>query len=184
MTFPLCGVCQWLSSGPLPSQHCSPLLCFQRTRDTQNLYCMDGHLLKLKCKYSNILRCWFLTFISCKQKKKCLKCFTLHVMNLKYMKVSLWNELFDHILIFWVAPVYIYIYIYIYIDCIYIYIYIYILYIYIYIYIYCQIKLILKGLNKTYFYFYTTLSCRYPWTASLSGPDIKTGFRRVSATSG
>ncbi len=37
-----------------------------RTRDTQNLYCMDGHLLKLKCKYSNILRYWFLTFISCK----------------------------------------------------------------------------------------------------------------------
>ncbi len=70
---------------------------------------------------------------------------------------------------------------------VYIYIYIYIQYIYIYtvyIYIYWQIKLILKGLNKTYFYFYTTLSCRYPWTASLSGPDIKTGFRRVSATSG
>ncbi len=22
--------------------------------DTQNLYCKDGHLLKLKCKYSNI----------------------------------------------------------------------------------------------------------------------------------
>ncbi len=33
---------------------------------TQNLYCMDGHLLKLKCKYSNILRYWFLTFMSCK----------------------------------------------------------------------------------------------------------------------
>ncbi len=29
-------------------------------------YCMDGHLLKLKCKYSNILRYWFLTCISCK----------------------------------------------------------------------------------------------------------------------
>ncbi len=23
-----------------------------------NLYCMDGHLLKLKCKYSNILKYW------------------------------------------------------------------------------------------------------------------------------
>ncbi len=34
----------------------SPLLCFQRTRDTHNLYCMDGQGLKLKCKYSNILR--------------------------------------------------------------------------------------------------------------------------------
>ncbi len=37
--------------GPLPSQQCSPLLWFQRTRETRNLYCMDGHLLKLKCKY-------------------------------------------------------------------------------------------------------------------------------------
>ncbi len=31
---------------PLPSQQCSPLLWFQRTIDTQNLYCMDGHLLE------------------------------------------------------------------------------------------------------------------------------------------
>ncbi len=49
---------QWSSSGPLPSQQCSPLLWFQRTRDTHNilyLYCMDGHLLKLKCKYFEIL---------------------------------------------------------------------------------------------------------------------------------
>ncbi len=57
---------QWSSSGPLPSQQCSTLLLFQRTRDAHNLYCMDGHLLKLKCKYSNILRHWFLTFVSCK----------------------------------------------------------------------------------------------------------------------
>ncbi len=55
--------CQWSSSGPLPSQQCSPLLCFQRTRDTHNVYCMDGHLLKLKCKYSNTLKYWFLTFM-------------------------------------------------------------------------------------------------------------------------
>ncbi len=66
VTDPLCGGWQWSSSGPLPSQQCSPLLCFQRTRDTRNVYCMDGHLLKLKCKYSNILRYWYLTFISCK----------------------------------------------------------------------------------------------------------------------
>ncbi len=66
VTYPLCGGCQRSSSGPLPSPQCSPLLWFQRTRDTQNLYCMDGHLLKLKYKYSNILRYWFLTFISCK----------------------------------------------------------------------------------------------------------------------
>ncbi len=57
----------------------------------------DGHLLKLKCKYSNILRYRFLTFISCKllsskcKKNKRLKCFTLHVMILKYMKVSLFE---------------------------------------------------------------------------------------------
>ncbi len=57
---------QWSSSGPLPSQQCPLLLCFQRTRDTQNSYSMDGHLLNLKCKYSNIFRYWFLTFITCK----------------------------------------------------------------------------------------------------------------------
>ncbi len=62
----LCGGCQWSSSGPLPRQQCSSLLWFQRTRDTQDVYCMDGHLLKLKCKYSNILRYWIMTFISCK----------------------------------------------------------------------------------------------------------------------
>ncbi len=50
----------------LSSQKCSPLLWFQRTSDTHNVYCMDGHLLKLKCKYSNILTYWFLTFIGCK----------------------------------------------------------------------------------------------------------------------
>ncbi len=55
---PLCGGCQWSSSGPLPSHLCSPLLWFQRTRDTCNLYCVYGHLLKLKCKYSNISRYW------------------------------------------------------------------------------------------------------------------------------
>ncbi len=51
--------------------HCQvssiPLYCgFKEQENTQNLYCMDGHLLKLKCKYSNILRYWFLAFISCK----------------------------------------------------------------------------------------------------------------------
>ncbi len=43
-----------------------------------------SHLLKLKCKYSNILRYW---------QKKPLKCFTLHVMNLKYKNVTFWNKL-------------------------------------------------------------------------------------------
>ncbi len=50
--------------------HCQvssvPHYCGFKERDTQKLYCMDGHLLKLKCKYSNILRYWFYTFISCK----------------------------------------------------------------------------------------------------------------------
>ncbi len=40
----------------------STLLWFQRTRDTQNVYCMDGHLMKLKCKYSSILRYWIFDF--------------------------------------------------------------------------------------------------------------------------
>ncbi len=82
----LCGGCQWSHSGPLPGQQSSPLLRFQRIRDTHNLYCMDGHLMKLKCKYSNILRYWFLTFklkSSKWKQKKLLKCFTLHVMTLK-----------------------------------------------------------------------------------------------------
>ncbi len=62
VTYPLCGGRQWSSSGPLPSQQCSPLLCFQRTRETHNLHCMDCHLLNLKCKYFNILRYWILFF--------------------------------------------------------------------------------------------------------------------------
>ncbi len=44
VTFPLCGGCQWLSCGPLPSQHSSPLLWFQRTSETRNLHSRDGHL--------------------------------------------------------------------------------------------------------------------------------------------
>ncbi len=51
-----------MSSRPLPSQQSSPLLWFQRTRDTHTLYCMNGYSFKLKCKYSNILRFRFLTF--------------------------------------------------------------------------------------------------------------------------
>ncbi len=43
VTYPLCGGCQCSSSGSLPTQQSSPLLWFQRTRDTQNLYCRDGH---------------------------------------------------------------------------------------------------------------------------------------------
>ncbi len=39
-----------------------PIIVFQRTRDTQSLYCMDGNLLKLKCRYSNILRNLFFYF--------------------------------------------------------------------------------------------------------------------------
>ncbi len=39
-----------------------PLLWSQRTRDTPNLYCMDDQLLKLKCKYSKMLRYWVFDF--------------------------------------------------------------------------------------------------------------------------
>ncbi len=39
-----------------------PIIWFQRTRDTWNLYCRDGHLMKRKCKYSNILRYWIFDF--------------------------------------------------------------------------------------------------------------------------
>ncbi len=94
----------------LPSQQSSPLLWFQRTRDTQNLYCMDGHLLKLKCKYSNILRYWTFDFHELQARfiKKLFKCFTLHVMNRKYIKVSLFEMLhvtFHYIQFFLDVPV-------------------------------------------------------------------------------
>ncbi len=79
------------------SQQYFPLLWFQITRDTRNLYCMDGNLLKFKYKYSNILRYWIFYFHELEgliiqiKTKKLLKCFTLHVLNLKYMKVSLFE---------------------------------------------------------------------------------------------
>ncbi len=73
----LCGGCQWSHSGPLPGQQSSPLLRFQRIRDTHNLYCMDGHLMKLKCKYSNILRYWFLTFKLKSSKLKQKNCWNV-----------------------------------------------------------------------------------------------------------
>ncbi len=62
--------------------------------------CMDGHLLKLKCKYSNILRYCIFDFhelyalIIQIKTKKLLKCFTLNVINLNYIKnITLWNKL-------------------------------------------------------------------------------------------
>ncbi len=50
--------CQWSSFGPLPSLQCSPLLWFQRTRHTHNLYCMDGNLLLLLYSNVNIIIFW------------------------------------------------------------------------------------------------------------------------------
>ncbi len=35
-----------------------PIIVVSKTRDTHNLYCRDGNLMKLKCKYSNILSYW------------------------------------------------------------------------------------------------------------------------------
>ncbi len=43
-----------------------PIIVLSKNKRYPDLYCMDAHLLKLKCKYSNILRYWFLTFFSCK----------------------------------------------------------------------------------------------------------------------
>ncbi len=43
-----------------------PIIIVSKNKRYPDLYCMDAHLLKLKCKYSNILRYWFLTFFSCK----------------------------------------------------------------------------------------------------------------------
>ncbi len=40
---PSCEGHQCSSSGSLPTQQSSPLLWFQSTRDTRNLYCRDGH---------------------------------------------------------------------------------------------------------------------------------------------
>ncbi len=84
----LCGGCQLSSSGPLPSQQCSPLLLFQRTRDTQiytvwmliywNSNWDTDFWLSLAARSNHV-----------NENKKSLKCFTLHVMNLKYRKVSL-----------------------------------------------------------------------------------------------
>ncbi len=39
-----------------------PYYCGFKAQEILYLYCMDGHLLKLKCKYSNILRYWIFDF--------------------------------------------------------------------------------------------------------------------------
>ncbi len=61
---------------------------------------MDIHLLKLKCKYSNRSN------YENENQIFFLKCFTLHVINLKSMKVSLFEisykkKKIHHIQIFW-----------------------------------------------------------------------------------
>ncbi len=74
-----------------------PHYCGFKEQEIVNLYCRDGHLLKLKCKYSDILRYWIFYFHELQaliikiETKKLLKYFTLHVMNLKHMKVSLFE---------------------------------------------------------------------------------------------
>ncbi len=47
--------CQWSSSGPLPSQQCSHY-CVSKNKRYPEFILYGCHLLKLKCKYSNILR--------------------------------------------------------------------------------------------------------------------------------
>ncbi len=74
--------------------------------------------MKLKCKYSNILRYWitfyfhelYALIIENKKKIYIFKCFTLHVMNLEYMKVSL-STLSRYSNVLRCTCVYIYVYI-------------------------------------------------------------------------
>ncbi len=56
------------------------------------------HLLKLKCKYSNILRTdfWLSLAVSSNYQNYFFKCFTLHVMNLEYESFTFWNKLPKH----------------------------------------------------------------------------------------
>ncbi len=87
---------QCSSSGSLPSLQSSPLLWFQRTRDTWNLYCMDGHYWNSNVNFlifwdTDFWLSWAVSSNHQKRLQKLLKCFTLHVMNLKYMKVSLFE---------------------------------------------------------------------------------------------
>ena len=55
----------------LPSD--SGCVYWTRPRDTRYLYCMNSNLLKLKIKYSNILRYLFLSFLSCRLQLSKLK---------------------------------------------------------------------------------------------------------------
>ncbi len=74
-----------------------PDYCGFKEQEILYLYCRNGHLMKLKCKYSNILRYWIFDFhelqalITKIKTKQPLKYFTLHVMNLEYMNVSLFE---------------------------------------------------------------------------------------------
>ncbi len=43
-----------------------PIIVLSKNKRYPQFICMDGHLLKLKCKYSNILGYIFFYFISCK----------------------------------------------------------------------------------------------------------------------
>ncbi len=43
-----------------------PIIVVSKNKRYPEFMLYDGHLLKLKCKYSNILKYWFLTFMSCK----------------------------------------------------------------------------------------------------------------------
>ncbi len=58
---PLCGCVK-----DCLRDHCkqSSPLWFQRTRDPRNVYCWDGHLMKRKCKYFEILDFWLSLAVS------------------------------------------------------------------------------------------------------------------------
>ncbi len=89
------GGCRWSSSGPL-KVNSVPHYCGFKDQEIPTIYTV--WMVIYWNSNVNILRDWLLTFISCKlessklkQTKTLLKCFTLHVMNLKYMKVSLFE---------------------------------------------------------------------------------------------
>ncbi len=70
-----------------------PIIVVSKNKRYPEFILYGWSLLKLKCKYSNFLRYWmfllsFAVSSNHQDKKNLLKCFTLHVMNLEYMKVS------------------------------------------------------------------------------------------------
>ncbi len=75
-------------------------------RDTHNLYCMDGHLLKLKCKYSNILRYWFLIAYTHTHTHT-----HIHIYIYIYIYIYTHTHTFYYFIVLYCMYVYVYVYI-------------------------------------------------------------------------